>query len=224
MALSGEFTVVHALPPPGNPRKVADALIAASDGNLWGLWDDGLNSSVMYRVSTEGVFPLPVELGIAGAGLVEATDALFHGSSYSRSGDVGSRLFRASPSGTFTLDYTFPTANFVAGPLMQASDGELYGSLNRDPRRRAGRDLSIQPDRLGDDRASVHARRRPEPDQRADGTPVGIPRGSHLRQSLWFPVNLRDGLQRDDRRHAHHTAPIQRDGRQAPVRKTPARK
>ena len=134
VSASGVFAILHTLPA-GNPRKVADVMIAATDGNLWGLWD-GFSGSIMYRLAPDGTlttFPMPVELGSAGGGLTQVTDGSFRGFSHLVTATTGSRLFRATQTGSFTVDHTFAAGRFVAGPLLQASDGQLYGSLAATP-------------------------------------------------------------------------------------------
>ena len=105
------------------------SLVAASDGNLY-----GIIGSVMFRASTTGtVTPLHTFDASAGdppvSGLVQAPDGDFYGM-------AGSRLVRLTPDGTETTAYTF-TDHEAVGRL-SAGSGGIYGAFSASDSRPGG--------------------------------------------------------------------------------------
>jgi uncharacterized protein (TIGR03437 family) len=120
-------------------------LIQASDGNLYGTNRDGgaNNSGTVFKVTPGGAYavlysfcsqPLCADGEAPYAGLVQASDGNFYGTTYG-GGPAGSgTVYRITAEGTLTTLYTFPATgtdgeNPVAG-LIQASDGNFYGTTS----------------------------------------------------------------------------------------------
>src|SRR5579872_129296 len=123
-------------------------LAQGSDGNLYGTTSDGGNSQCQFGCGTvfkitpagvlmtlysfcdqtncaDGEFPY--------AALVQATDGRFYGTTYEGGAGPGT-IFSITPDGQFAVLHNFcMVANCVDGsypaaPLLQATDGKLYGS------------------------------------------------------------------------------------------------
>ena len=120
------------------------SLIQATDGNFYGTAYAGGDSDngTVFRITpagalttlhsfdgADGAFPV--------ANLVEATDGNFYGTTYF-GGNCGSpgcgTVFKITPSGTLTVLYVFCSqpncsdGSLPASPLLQASDGNFYGT------------------------------------------------------------------------------------------------
>ena len=130
------LTVLHAFDysRPGGP------LIQASNGSLYGT---ASQENLLYRMTTAGSYQVlhsfkgldATEGGIPFAGLVQATDGNFYGVNAYNGPLGGGTLFRITPGGVLTVLHSFAgngfEGDFPTTPLMQASDGNLYGMTNR---------------------------------------------------------------------------------------------
>jgi uncharacterized repeat protein (TIGR03803 family) len=122
------------------------ALIQATDGNLYGTTVTGgaNGNGTVFRISTEGSFstlysfcaqPNCVDGIDPQAGLVQATDGDFYGTTYGGGLYGAGTVFRVTSSGHFTTLYSFcaqPNCSDGALPykesLFQATDGNFYGT------------------------------------------------------------------------------------------------
>ncbi len=104
--------------------------VQGRDGKLYGV----VNGSI-FRMSPGGKSPEIVYAGNVTGGwiatsLILATDGKFYGTAFVV-GSVGKGiLFSLTPSGTFTVLYQFAGGSstaYPASPLVEASDGNLYG-------------------------------------------------------------------------------------------------
>ena len=118
-------------------------LVQSTDGNFYGTTrEGGLNDyGTVFRItptgtlttlhsfgsqSTDGIYPY--------AGLVQATDGNFYGTTYVGGGNSSGTVFRIKPNGTLTTLYAFCSQSGCTdgqGPgagLVQATDGSLYGT------------------------------------------------------------------------------------------------
>ena len=116
------------------------ALMQATDGNLYGTTSLGgaFNAGTVFRITTAGAFTLlhsfipSVEGTGSVAALVPSGDGNFVGIMPSEgSGGMGT-VFKVSPTGNFTVLYTFRASNAEgdnpAAALLQATDGNFYGT------------------------------------------------------------------------------------------------
>jgi|GEM_PF-619849 len=116
-------------------------LVQGSDGSFYGTTENGGTSGVgtVFRISPSGSEAILHSLygGNEGCcpvgGLVQGTDGNFYGTGYT-SGENGAgdgTVFRISPSGAYTVLYSFPQYPGDGGlpyGLVQGNDGNLYGT------------------------------------------------------------------------------------------------
>ncbi len=129
------------------------ALVQATDGSFYGTtWHGGANNTqcgygcgTVFKITPTGtltsLYSFCTQPGCADgqypqAGLVQATDGNFYGTTWWGGGGVrsGGTLFRITPSGTLTTLYSFCSQTNCAdgsdpeGALVQATDGSFYGT------------------------------------------------------------------------------------------------
>lgn len=123
-------------------------LVLASDGNFYGVADDGgaNNFGTVFKITPSGTLVTLYSFcaqtncpdgGFPDAGLIQATDGNFYGStsSYGATG-TGGTLFRISASGKLKTLYSFcaqTDCNDGTEPLaalFQATNGNLYGTAD----------------------------------------------------------------------------------------------
>jgi uncharacterized repeat protein (TIGR03803 family) len=127
---------------PGGP------LVQGTDGNLYGTTSAGANTAcsggcgTVFKITTTGTLTTLHSFDLTdgvdpNAGLIQATDGNFYGTTYSggsnnssySSGTCGT-VFKITPAGTLTTLHTFDYtdgAHPIAG-LIQATDGNFYGT------------------------------------------------------------------------------------------------
>jgi len=137
----GSYSVFHAFDwsdgaGPNTP------LIQALDGNFYGTTGGGpaghgpLDGSTIFRIDPAGTLTtLHVTTESEGvlilAGLLQASDGLFYGTASSGGDFSGGTAFRIDAAGHFTKLHDFgsgPIWDNPVAPLMQASDGNIYGT------------------------------------------------------------------------------------------------
>src|SRR5438874_3961828 len=134
---SGSFQTVHSFGATGQGTPNAP-LVQGSDGFLYGTtYVGGKNGAgTIFKVSVSGHFQTIANFGsLVGAnpfgGLVEGNDGNFYGvASVGGTNNVGV-LFKVSPLGTLTILHNFTggsDGNNPVGGLVQATDGNLYGT------------------------------------------------------------------------------------------------
>ena len=123
-------------------------LVQGADGNLYGTTSAGGNTAcgggcgTIFKITTTGTLTTLHSFDLTdgdnpGAGLIQATDGNFYGTTYSGEANNSScspgtcgTVFKITPAGTLTtlhnFDYT-DGANPIAG-LIQANDGNFYGT------------------------------------------------------------------------------------------------
>ncbi len=130
----------------GTDGRDPNALALAGDGSFYGTTVEGGNDNngVVFRLPAGGGginVLYRFTNGPDGSGpnaLIQATDGNFYGTTYSGgTGDGFGTVFRLTPAGNLTTLYSFtgnPDTNDGANPysrLLQASDGNLYGTTYR---------------------------------------------------------------------------------------------
>jgi uncharacterized repeat protein (TIGR03803 family) len=117
------------------------APIEASDGNLYGTagGSEGQSGSV-YRYTRAGVFATIYQLPTDQrqyliSPLIQAVDGNLYGTTY-LGGDAGcGSIFKITHTGTLLYRFSFPCLRALGsspgGPLMQASDGNFYGTATQ---------------------------------------------------------------------------------------------
>ncbi len=118
-----------------NPNK----LLEGADGNLYGTaFDGGSNGDgVIFDVATNGalttLFSFAFFSGgyLPSAGLAQAADGTFYGTTYEGGSFRNGTLFAMSPLGAVTTTHSFTGGNDGSHPsadLVQAADGNYYGT------------------------------------------------------------------------------------------------
>jgi uncharacterized repeat protein (TIGR03803 family) len=133
---SGQGFVIHTFQPTSltggfsNGNHPVIALVQGNDGDLYGVTQQGgtKNSGVMYRLARNGSFQVLYNFCSlpncpdGAAPLTLASDGNFYGG-YLHT------IFRITPQGAWSLVHALnPTTEGVAGRVIQASDGNFYGT------------------------------------------------------------------------------------------------
>ncbi len=139
---NGNVTILHSfafIPDGAEPEA---GLVQGSDGNLYGTtYYGGTNSDyagTVFRISPSGSgYSVLHSFGSTGdgampvAGLVQGSDGNFYGTTEYGGTNNDGTLFRISPSGSYSLLYSFRGIPDGIGPLavlVQGSDGNFYGT------------------------------------------------------------------------------------------------
>ena len=129
MTLSGDVTVFHRFRNDTDGANPESSLTAGGDAALYGTTYTGV-----YRITPSGAFEMAHVLGpdegFFANDVVRAGDGFLYGTaSQGQDSEFYGTIFRLSTNGDFTTLYRFHSADGAspAGPLLQASDGRLYG-------------------------------------------------------------------------------------------------
>jgi uncharacterized repeat protein (TIGR03803 family) len=136
ISTSGAFKVLHYFNTGIDGSVPYAPPIQATDGNFYGTTGYGKNGvfgSVYKMTPTGGVTPLVANLGGHAAGIMQGTDGNFYGTVRPPAGTARSGvIFRMTPAGKYTVLHNFngyPTDGYdPAGTVIQASDGNFYGT------------------------------------------------------------------------------------------------
>jgi uncharacterized repeat protein (TIGR03803 family) len=153
IASSGALTTLHTFCSQSGCADGGDSeagLIQATDGNFYGTTFGGGSNCAPYgcgtvfKITPNGTFTTLHSFCSQSnctdgngpwAGLVQATDGNFYGTTYSGGGvNGGGTIFRITPSGTLTTLYTFCSQSRCSdgedprAALIQGTDGNLYGT------------------------------------------------------------------------------------------------
>lgn len=140
IAPTGEYTILYQFTGGSDGSFPAAPPILASDGNLYGTNEGGTNNNgTIYKYSpTLGTFTTIFTLNSDGsqgsfieAPLVQGPDGSLYGTAPAGGVNGCGTIFEVSTTGTLLHVYSFPCGaggNLPAGPLVLASDGNLYGT------------------------------------------------------------------------------------------------
>ena len=138
MTAAGAVTVLHGFAG-GAEGRTPSRLIQATDGNFYGTAAGGaFNQGVVFRMAPDGsVTVLHTFAGGETDGsqpqsrLYQAADGTFYGTTKFGGGANLGTVFTMTPSGAITVLHSFGTTDDGAraqAPLLQASDGNFYGT------------------------------------------------------------------------------------------------
>ncbi len=142
IAPTGAYTVLYQFTGGSDGSFPAAPPIQASDGNLYGTNEGGTNNNgTVYKYSpSSGIFTVILNLNPDGsqgsfieAPLVQGADGNLYGTAPVGGADDCGTIFKLSTSGTLLQVYSFPCGsggNNPSSPLIQASDGNLYGTTS----------------------------------------------------------------------------------------------
>lgn len=138
----GEETVVHLFGAVSGDGVNPHTLIQGSDGNLYGTTALGgaNNSGTVFKLTTEGVETILYSFtgdpdGAVPVALVEGSDGNFYGTTVVGGASNNGTFFNVTPEGVETVLRSFGSSSFgdePEGQLIQASDGNFYGTTNYD--------------------------------------------------------------------------------------------
>ena len=131
MTPAGTLTSLYNFTFGANGTGPLTGVIVGADGNLY-----GANGSGIFKLTLGGAFTvlsssLPA-LNVSN-GLVQASDGNFYATTFTN--DDATRygvVFRVTPAGALTVLYTFapPNGAYPEAPLIQGTDGNLYGTTS----------------------------------------------------------------------------------------------
>lgn len=139
---SGTLAVLHSFSGGADGAEPYAGLLLASDGNLYGSTAfGGLNYGTVFRVDRSSGTLTTIYKFTGGAGgsapfgtLIQATDGNLYGTTQLGGSPIGNDsgiIFRMTLSGSFTVLHYFAGAHGRPwGPLLQATDGSLYGTTS----------------------------------------------------------------------------------------------
>ena len=118
-------------------------LVQGADGSFYGTTYDGgaNNSGTVFKITPSGMLTILYSFGGAGdsvgaspdAGLVQASDGNFYGTTSQGGVGLGGGVFKITPGGVLTTLYTFTRSTDGEHPeaaLLKATDGNFYGTTS----------------------------------------------------------------------------------------------
>jgi uncharacterized repeat protein (TIGR03803 family) len=156
------FTTLAWFYPGTNGLNPKGALVQATNGNFYGTTYDGGtgggSGGTVFTVTPTGMLASIVSFtDTAGegvnpdAGLVQGTDGSLYGTTYSGGTSGGGTVFKVTPTGSLTTLYVFclqfdcPDGEWPEAPLIQATDGNFYGTTYIGGANRLGTVFKITP-------------------------------------------------------------------------------
>jgi uncharacterized repeat protein (TIGR03803 family) len=140
---TGSFSVLHEFDGAEGGKNPQAGLIQASDGYFYGTTVNGGGSGAgaVFKISSSGSFTVVHEFdGAEGganphAGLIQANDGNFYGTTFSGGSNSLGTVFKVDPSGNFSVLHAFSSdnnyASFPQGGVIQGNDGNLYGTTSQ---------------------------------------------------------------------------------------------
>jgi uncharacterized repeat protein (TIGR03803 family) len=155
---SGTFTTLHSFDTADGASPVA-GLIQATNGNFYGTTPAGgaNGAGTVFTITPSGTLTTLYNFCAQGgasctdgddpfAGLVQATDGNFYGTTQLGGVNGAGTIFKITPSGTLTTLHSFEGAtdgNFSQAGLLQATNGTLYGTTTAGGANSAGTVFSL---------------------------------------------------------------------------------
>ena len=152
----GKLKVLHSFG--GDPTEGANpraALVQGTDGNFYGTTEAGgtSNGGTVFKITPGGVFTTlhsfySTDGNYLVAALVQATDGDFYGTTDGGGTNNNGTIFKITSAGTLTTLHSFDDNTEGAGPLgglVQASNGNFYGTTEYGPVNGYGTVFKITP-------------------------------------------------------------------------------
>ena len=135
---TGTLTVLHSFDATDGEKSLA-ALVQGSDGNFYGTTSFGGGNpnfgGTVFKITPTGTLTTLHSFGSgdstgASAGLIQATDGNFYGTTSGFGVSNTGTVFKITPSGTLTTLHTFDGADgeLPYSTLVEGSNGDLYGT------------------------------------------------------------------------------------------------
>jgi uncharacterized repeat protein (TIGR03803 family) len=141
------------------------APVQATDGNLYGTtWNGGTSDlgtvfkttpagalTTLYSFCSQGVYPECADGDNPEAGLVQTTNGYLYGTTSGGGAHNGGTVFKITPSGALTTLYSFcaqsncTDGSYPYAGLVQAADGNLYGTTSGGGAHNGGTVFKITP-------------------------------------------------------------------------------
>jgi uncharacterized repeat protein (TIGR03803 family) len=116
----------------GDPR---GRLVQGSDGSFYGTTKGWYNDGTVFRITTNGALTNLVSFNGANgtapfAGLIQATNGNFFGTTYYGGSPGLGTVFKMTPEGVLTTLVSFTNTGRVYAGLVQGRDGNFYGTTS----------------------------------------------------------------------------------------------
>ncbi len=127
--------------PPNDGAAPSAGLVQGTDGNFYGTTTTGgaNNKGTVFKITPSGTVTVlhsfagpPNDGNGPTAGLIQASDGNFYGTTEFGGSNGTGTVFKITPSGTVTILYSFACSDGCSplGGLIQASDGNFYGTTS----------------------------------------------------------------------------------------------
>jgi uncharacterized repeat protein (TIGR03803 family) len=156
--LSGTLTTLHTFFPHGINGGSPSGLVLANNGIFYGTSYYGGTNGVgtIFRIASAGQLGLLHTFGTTDGAypsgpLIQATDGNFYGTTVNGGIDSDGTVFKMTPAGVLTTLYKFCSLTKCAdgdlpfGPLLQAADGNFYGTTEGGGANNSGVAFKITP-------------------------------------------------------------------------------
>jgi len=156
---SGTLTTLHSFAGSDGANPYA-GLVQASDGNFYGTTENGganncapyYGCGTVFKITSSGALTTLHSFARSdgaypGAGLVQASDGNFYGTTYVGGTNNYGTVFKITPTGTLTTLHSFngTDGGFVSAGLTAASDGNFYGTTENGGANNYGTVFKITP-------------------------------------------------------------------------------
>ncbi len=131
------------------------ALVQGTDLNFYGTTSSGGQNGLgtFFRISATGDFSVLHDFSSADGGsvspLIQASDGNFYGPNYGNGTSNNGAIAKITPTGTVTVFYSFAggqDGSEPGGGLVEATDGNFYGTLNQEGAAGGGTLYRLTPD------------------------------------------------------------------------------
>jgi uncharacterized repeat protein (TIGR03803 family) len=138
MTTGGKLTTLYSFTGTGDGSSPG-RLVQGTDGNFYGTSQagGGYNAGTVFKITPAGALTTLYSFcsqanctdgSYPGAGVVQATDGNFYGTTSNGGAYAYGTIFEITPTGAFTVLYSFDGSDYTnPGRLVQGTDGNFYG-------------------------------------------------------------------------------------------------